>query len=58
MTFADPGAFLEQIVRVKVDRPMGSKHPHLGFVYPVNYGFLPGVPAPDGGMLDAYVLGL
>ena len=29
-----------------------------GFVYPVNYGFIPGVPAPDGEDLDAYVIGL
>ena len=43
---------------VKIDRPMSSKHPHHGFVYPINYGFIPGVPAPDGEMLDAYVLGI
>jgi inorganic pyrophosphatase len=24
----------------------------------VNYGFLPGVPAPDGEELDAYILGV
>ena len=32
-------------------------HSH-GFLYPVNYGYLPGVPAPDGEDLDAYVLGV
>ncbi|MGH7860584.1 MAG: inorganic diphosphatase [Candidatus Binatia bacterium] len=37
---------------------MGSAHPEHGFVYPVNYGFVPGVPAADGGDLDAYVLGV
>ncbi len=37
---------------------MGSTHPEHGFVYPVNYGYVPGVPAPDGGELDAYLLGV
>ena len=35
---------------------MGSTHPTHGFLYPVNYGYIPGVPAPDGDDLDAYVL--
>jgi inorganic pyrophosphatase len=43
---------------VKVDRPMGSMHPIHGFIYPVDYGFVPGVAAPDGEGLDAYVLGV
>jgi inorganic pyrophosphatase len=43
---------------VKIDRPLGSNHPTHGFYYPVNYGYLPGVPAPDGDDLDAYVLGV
>jgi inorganic pyrophosphatase len=37
---------------------MGSRHPEHGFIYPVNYGFIPGVPAPDGEELDAYILGV
>jgi inorganic pyrophosphatase len=37
---------------------LGSRHPKWGFVYPVNYGYLPGVIAPDGRGLDAYVLGV
>ena len=37
---------------------MGSRHPQHGFLYPVNYGYLPGVKAPDGDDLDAYVLGV
>ena len=41
-----------------IDRPMGSRHPRHGFLYPVNYGSLPGVRAPDGEDLDAYVLGV
>jgi inorganic pyrophosphatase len=56
--YSDSRAFLNKIVTVRIDRPLGSKHPHHGFVYLVNYGFVPGVPAPDGEMLDAYVPGV
>lgn len=56
--FTDATTFIGKSVRVKVDRPMSSKHPREGFIYPVNYGFVPGVPAPDGEDLDAYVLGV
>jgi inorganic pyrophosphatase len=51
-------AFLGRTVRVEIDRPLGSRHPEWGFVYAVNYGFVPGVAAPDGEDLDAYVLGV
>ena len=50
--------FIGRLVEVQVDRPLGSTHPEFGFVYPVNYGFVPGVAAPDGDELDAYVLGV
>ncbi len=50
--------FLGKKVNVKIDRPMGSKHPKWEFIYPVNYGYIPGVKAPDGDELDAYVLGV
>ena len=56
--FTDAKTFIGKTVNVNIDRPMGSRHPREGFVYPVNYGFIPGVPAPDGGDLDAYVLGV
>lgn len=45
-------------VLVTVDRPLGTRHPEHAFIYPVNYGYLAGVPAPDGEDLDAYVLGV
>jgi len=51
-------AFLGNTVSVKIDRPLGSSHPEWGFIYPVNYGYVPGVEAPDGDDLDAYVLGV
>jgi inorganic pyrophosphatase len=50
--------WLGQIVTVRIDRPLGSRHARWGFLYTVNYGYLPGVIAPDGSELDAYVLGV
>jgi inorganic pyrophosphatase len=50
--------FIGKRVHVHIDRPLGSHHPTHGFYYPVNYGFIPSVPAPDGDDLDAYVLGV
>lgn len=50
--------FIGKKVSVQMDRPMGSKHPKYGFVYPVNYGYVPGTVAPDGEEIDAYVLGV
>ena len=43
-------------VLVKIDRPLGSKHPKYGFEYPVNYGYVPFTKSGDGEELDAYVL--
>ena len=44
-------------VKVVVDRPLGSCHPnHEDIVYPVNYGYIPGIIAPDGEEQDAYIL--
>ena len=48
--------FLGKIVNVKMDRPLGTKHPKHGFVYEVNYGFIPNTVSGDGEELDAYVL--
>jgi len=50
--------FLGKTVDVKMDRPLNSKHPKHGFVYEVNYGFVPDTKAPDGEEIDAYVLGV
>lgn len=47
------------IVKVIVDRPLGSYHPkHKDIYYSVNYGYVPGVMAPDGEEQDAYILGV
>ena len=50
--------FLGKIVEVTIDRPLGSKHPIHNYLYPVNYGYIKGVLAPDGEEVDAYVLGI
>ncbi|MCI8554981.1 MAG: inorganic pyrophosphatase [Clostridia bacterium] len=49
--------YLGKKVKVEMDRPLGSTHPKHGFVYPVNYGFIPNTVSGDGEELDAYVLG-
>ena len=47
------------IVSVIVDRPLGTFHPkHKDIFYSVNYGYIPGVMAPDGEEQDAYILGI
>jgi inorganic pyrophosphatase len=48
--------YLGQRVHLRIDRPAGSRHPRHGYEYPVNYGYVPGVIAPDGCELDAYHL--
>jgi len=50
--------FLNKIVQVKIDRPLGSKHPRHNIYYSLNYGYVSGVLAPDGEELDAYILGV
>ena len=54
----DSRMFIGKTVDVKLDRPLGSRHPEHDFTYPVNYGFVPGVPGLDAEELDAYVLGV
>ena len=47
------------VVKVIVDRPLGTYHPkHKDIFYSVNYGYIPGVMAPDGEEQDAYILGV
>lgn len=57
---ADSGVqILGNTVTVTVDRPLGTAHPrHPDILYPVNYGYVPGILAPDGEEQDAYVLGV
>lgn len=47
------------VVKVIVDRPLGSYHPeHTDMFYPINYGYVEGIVAPDGEEQDAYILGV
>ena len=47
---------LGKAVHVVVDRPIG--YCHKGTVYPVNYGYIPGLMGGDGEEQDAYILGI
>lgn len=50
---------LGKIVKVTVDRPLGSCHPkHPDICYPVNYGYVKGVMTADGEEQDVYILGV
>ena len=47
------------IVKVIVDRPLGTYHPeHRDIYYSVNYGYIPDIVALDGEEQDAYILGV
>lgn len=47
------------IVKVTVDRPLGSYHPeHKDMYYPINYGYIEGIMSPDKEEQDAYILGV
>lgn len=48
--------WLGRQAHVVIDRPAG--YVHHGLRYPVNYGYLPGIIAPDGEEQDVYVLGV
>ncbi|MBQ2872418.1 MAG: inorganic diphosphatase [Bacilli bacterium] len=50
--------FIGKTLDIKIDRQYGTKHPKHGFIYPVNYGYIPGVISGDGEELDCYLLGV
>ena len=50
--------YLGKIIKIEIDRPLGSKHPKYDFIYPVNYGYVPNTISGDGEELDAYLLGV
>ena len=54
----DNKEYLNKELLIKMDRPFGSKHPKKGFIYPVNYGYVPNTISGDGEELDAYLLGI
>ena len=55
----DEVKMLGKVVKVIVDRPLGTYHPkHKDIYYSVNYGYIEGVMAADGEEQDAYILGV
>jgi inorganic pyrophosphatase len=57
--YAEVSPVIGRTVTVTVDRPLGSYHPeHKDMYYPINYGYVEGIMAPDGEEQDAYILGV
>ena len=50
--------YLGKKLNIVIDRELGSKHPEYGFIYPVNYGYVPDTTSGDGEELDCYLLGV
>lgn len=53
-------SYLGKTVRIEIDRPIGYVHhkEKYDLVYPINYGYIPGVLGGDGEELDVYLLGV
>lgn len=58
MEVAKANDYLQKDVVVKIDRQLGTKHPKHGFMYMLNYGFIPNTISGDGEELDAYLVGV
>ncbi len=52
--------YLGRIVTIEIDRPVGYEHRkgEKTLLYPINYGFIPGVLGGDGEELDVFLLGV
>lgn len=52
--------YLGKAVKIVIDRPIGYIHTkgEKTLVYPINYGYIPGVLGGDGEELDVYLLGV
>lgn len=48
--------YMGKLVHIIVDRPIGYRHGDI--LYPINYGYIPGVTAGDGEEQDVYILGV
>ena len=56
---ADKRSAAKNTVAVTVDRAIGTCHPEYPDMrYPINYGFIKGIMAPDGEEQDAYIIGI
>lgn len=49
--------YLGKKVTLKFDRPLGTRHPQHGFLYMLNYGYVPDTISGDDEELDAYLIG-
>ncbi len=52
--------YLGKEVTIEIDRPIGYVH-HKGektLIYPINYGYIPGVLGGDGEELDVFLVGV
>ncbi len=55
-------SYLGKTVDIEIDRPIGYVHKKekdgTVLVYPINYGYIPGVLGGDGEELDVYLMGV
>ena len=53
-------SYLGKTVHISIDRPIGYVHGkgNYDLVYPINYGYIPGVLGGDGEDMDVYLLGV
>ena len=53
-------SYLGKLIHIEIDRPIGYVHRKENYtlVYPLNYGYIPGVIGGDGEELDVYLLGV
>ena len=64
MTLAERRAlvrsYLGKTVQIQIDRPIGYVHHKTNYdlIYPINYGYVPGVLGGDAEELDVYLLGV
>ena len=52
--------YLGKVVDIEIDRPIGYVHKKKNYdlVYPINYGYIPGVLGGDDEELDVYLMGV
>lgn len=54
----DAARYIGKTLTVKMDRPLGSKHPkYEDLIYLTNYGYIADTISGDGEELDCYILG-
>ena len=58
MEKANAKDYLGKEIMIEIDRQLGSCHPKHGFIYMLNYGFVPNTISGDGEELDAYLVGV